>query len=58
MSTQQNRSLLIIGAVIAVALIVIALVLARSVLAPPLTSAQQTATAVRVFQTIDAGLSR
>lgn len=56
MAAQQNRGLLIIGAVIAIALVVIALVLARTAFFPPLTSAQQTATARSVFQTIDAGL--
>lgn len=58
MTARQTRGLLIIGGVIAVALVVIALVLARGVLAPPLTGAQQTATAVRVFQTIGAGLEK
>lgn len=56
MPIQHNRSLLVIGAVIAVALVVIALVLLRGVIAPPLTSAQQTATVISVFQTINAGL--
>lgn len=58
MTAQQNRTLIGIGAIIAVALVVIALILARVAIFPPLTNAQRTATMHVIYQTIGAGLEK